>query len=152
MDVQGAELIVLQGATKALQEASFVLFESGTIEYNEGSACWYEIDEYLRQHGFYWFDIADIARNPAFKTPGLGQANFMYVKPTSPKLQAYYEQKGTSYCGAQVVRRPHTGDEGERLVSAVVDTVDRLGMNLDAKTGEVGIAGFAVGFSCGCLI
>lgn len=36
LDVQGSELVVLQGATKLLQEATFVQLESSAIEYNKG--------------------------------------------------------------------------------------------------------------------
>ena len=52
IDVQGAELIVLKGATKALSRATFVQFEAGAIEYNRGGACTFQVDAFLRQQGF----------------------------------------------------------------------------------------------------
>jgi FkbM family methyltransferase len=72
-DVQGAELLVLQGATRALGQASFVYLEASTIEYNQGAPCFYEVDAFLRSRGYYLYDIADLNYNVAFKTFGLGQ-------------------------------------------------------------------------------
>jgi FkbM family methyltransferase len=59
VDVEGAELLVFQGGLETLQQASFVQFEASTVEYNAGSSCFFEIDEFLRLHGFYLYDQAD---------------------------------------------------------------------------------------------
>eukprot|EP00562_Extubocellulus_spinifer_P016322 CAMPEP_0178561478 /NCGR_PEP_ID=MMETSP0697-20121206/12025_1 /TAXON_ID=265572 /ORGANISM="Extubocellulus spinifer, Strain CCMP396" /LENGTH=279 /DNA_ID=CAMNT_0020194771 /DNA_START=266 /DNA_END=1103 /DNA_ORIENTATION=- len=99
LDVQGAELKVLQGAAQTLEKASFVQFEASTTEYNSGGACFYEIDQFLRERGFYFYEVADLMRNPAFKTLGLGQFDVLYVKPASPRLPAKYNELNGKYCG-----------------------------------------------------
>jgi hypothetical protein len=77
--------MVLSEATETLARATFVQFEVSIIEYNQGGACWYEIDALLRQHGFYFYDSGDYFRIPhAFHSKGIGQFDALYVKPTSP--------------------------------------------------------------------
>jgi hypothetical protein len=93
-----AELVVLKGATKALSHATFVQFETGPIAYNAGGACFFEVDEFLREHGFFWYDIGDLFyHEEPFKTPSLGQLDVLYVKPSSPKLPA--SLRNTQFCG-----------------------------------------------------
>jgi FkbM family methyltransferase len=72
-DVQGAELLVLQGATSVLQQATFVYLEASTVEYNEGAPCFYEVDAFLRSQGYFLYDVALLSYNDAFRTFGLGQ-------------------------------------------------------------------------------
>jgi hypothetical protein len=72
-DVQGAELEVFKGARKALAQATFVYFEGSTVEYNEGGACLYEVDAFLRSQGFFLYDYGEMSYNNAFRTKGLGQ-------------------------------------------------------------------------------
>jgi FkbM family methyltransferase len=72
-DVQGAELLVLQGAKSVLKQATFVYLEASTIEYNEGAPCFYEVDAYLRSQGYFLYDVANLNYNDAFRTFGLGQ-------------------------------------------------------------------------------
>jgi hypothetical protein len=49
--------MVLAGSSETLKRATLVQFETGIIEYNKGGACWYEVDELLRQYGFYLYDM-----------------------------------------------------------------------------------------------
>lgn len=72
-DVQGAELAVFKGARRTLSQATFVYFEGSTVEYNEGGACHYEVDAFLRSQGFFLYDLGVFMYNDAFKTMGLGQ-------------------------------------------------------------------------------
>lgn len=112
-DVQGAELIVFEGATKALEQATFVQFEASTIVFNEGGACFFEIDEMLRSHGFYLYEIADLLYNDVFKTKGMGQFDVLYVKPTSPRLPAWLKNSKPKFCGAtSVVQQPEPNLKG----------------------------------------
>ena len=54
IDVQGAELLVLGGASETLTKATFVQLEVSVVEYNQGGPCWLvEMDDVLRKHGFY---------------------------------------------------------------------------------------------------
>lgn len=98
-DVQGAELLVLEGADKVLAGASFLQLESSTIEYNAGGACFHEVDAFLRSKGFYWYDISDMVRSPAFGSLGLGQFDVLYVNPSSPRLPAKFQELKGNYCG-----------------------------------------------------
>ena len=52
IDVQGAELDVLKGATKALQSAKDVIVELQTVEYNTGAPRDEEVIQYLATLGF----------------------------------------------------------------------------------------------------
>jgi len=52
LDIQGAELRALQGATKILPYINTVYTEVNTREIYEGCALLYEIDDFLQKHGF----------------------------------------------------------------------------------------------------
>lgn len=80
IDVQGAELMVLRGATRVLEQASFVQLEYSVVEYNQGGACYWEVDAYLRQAGYAMLDVWDLNYSPTlFGTPGLGQYDILYM-------------------------------------------------------------------------
>ena len=83
IDVQGAELATLLGATKTLRAATYVLIEHSIIDYNQGGSCWFEVDAVLRKHGFYMSDIKEIS--PLF---GAGQFDGLYVKPSHLDFQS----------------------------------------------------------------
>lgn len=101
LDVQGAELEVLKGATEMLKEASFVQFESSVIEYNKGGSCQYEVDELLRHHGFYLYDLGDLQRNNGlFRTTGVGQYDALYMRPSSEHLPESIRSLGPNLCGS----------------------------------------------------
>jgi len=146
IDVQGAELIVLEGGPKTLAEASFVQLESGATEYNPGGSCFYEVDEFLRSHGFYLYDITDVDRNPAaFKTHGMGQWDSLYVRPLSDRLpEKFKELKGT-YCG--MGRSISTGN-GNMQNDRVGTDGDDVGTTRNLIT--IGII-FSLGFVAGRL-
>jgi FkbM family methyltransferase len=57
LDVQGFEMNVLQGAEETLKRTSLILLEAGNHDVYVGSPKYYEIDEYLRAHGFTLYDI-----------------------------------------------------------------------------------------------
>ena len=90
IDVQGAELPVLLGAGKALKAATYVLIEHSLVSYNEGSACWFEVDAVLRSKGFF---MADIRELHALFGVTAGQFDGLYLKPSSPRFPAskYHE-------------------------------------------------------------
>lgn len=99
IDVQGAEVMVLRGGSKVLQAATFVQLESGLVEYNAGGCCLFELDEILRDNGFYLYEFGEMWRHPnAFKSPGVGQFDMLYVKPSSPRLPQSLQ--AAKFCGA----------------------------------------------------
>lgn len=52
MDVQGAEMDILKGATKTLEKCSDLILELQKVEYNKGAPLREEVIEYLKQLGF----------------------------------------------------------------------------------------------------
>ena len=80
VDVQGAELLVLQGGTKTLAQATFVQVEASTVQYNDGGSCTWQVDAFLRSQGYALYDMGDKRYYmPLFKTPGLGQYDLIYI-------------------------------------------------------------------------
>jgi hypothetical protein len=63
IDVQGYELEVLKGAEIILNRTSFILLEMNNHEGYQGSPKYYEIDSFLRNHGFQIFDIFPSTRD-----------------------------------------------------------------------------------------
>jgi len=56
-DVQGAELDVLRGGTKALDRAKLVLLECPVVEYNEGAPSIHEYFRFMDERGFTPIDF-----------------------------------------------------------------------------------------------
>jgi FkbM family methyltransferase len=80
IDVQGAELLVLQGCIETLKQATFVQIEASTVRYNHGGSCTWEVDEFLRSQGYALYDMGDKRYSISFfRTPGLGQFDLIYV-------------------------------------------------------------------------
>lgn len=53
IDVQGAELDILKGATKCLQHAEHIIVELQKVEYNKGAPRREEVIEYLKTKNFH---------------------------------------------------------------------------------------------------
>jgi Methyltransferase FkbM domain len=141
-DVQGAELLVFAGATKALQQATFVQLEGSTVEYNEGSSCFFEVDVLLRSHGFFLYNIADLQYNEAlFKTSGLGQFDMLYAKPTSPRLPNRLQK--TKFCG-----------QGRNMFDEVLKlpSIQDMFPMRSPRRARSWISGFLMGFLCCCVM
>mmetsp|Transcript_15449 Transcript_15449/g.32674 ORF Transcript_15449/g.32674 Transcript_15449/m.32674 type:complete len:345 (+) Transcript_15449:75-1109(+) len=98
LDVQGAELVVLSGATETLSKATFVQLEVSILEYNKGGACWYEIDEFLRDHGFVLYDVDDIIRE-SFHTKAAVWMDVLYIRPSSDYMPKWLVDDGAKFCG-----------------------------------------------------
>lgn len=60
IDVQGAELDVLRGASKALESALMIQTEVSFVEIYEGQALFGDIDVWLRQRGFWLHTLSDV--------------------------------------------------------------------------------------------
>jgi FkbM family methyltransferase len=59
LDVQGSELLVLEGAKNTLKKTEFVLLEVSIMIYNEKAPLVAEVINYMKNKGFNVFDIFD---------------------------------------------------------------------------------------------
>lgn len=57
IDVQGFEMEVLMGAEKTLARTSIIILEANNHEGYTGSARYYDIDSFLREHGFTLYNL-----------------------------------------------------------------------------------------------
>lgn len=64
LDVQGYELEVLKGATRALSTAEFILLEVSIWQYNAGSPLLNEVLSWMDRSGFRAYEIFDLSRRP----------------------------------------------------------------------------------------
>lgn len=62
IDVQGAELQVLEGGAKTLNRARVVQLEIALLSYNEGAPSMVEVLSYMEARGLHPFDIAGLTR------------------------------------------------------------------------------------------
>ena len=81
LDVQGAELEVLDGGSKTLDRSDLVQLEVALLPYNEGAATFLEVIEYLDRRGFVPFDIAGMIRPTGTE---LVQVDMLFVPARSP--------------------------------------------------------------------
>lgn len=79
LDVQGAELDVLDGATCTLARTEALLLEVSLVEYNRGAPRLSEVVARLKQLGFVAFDIVDLRRVGGV----LAQADIVFVAENS---------------------------------------------------------------------
>ena len=60
LDVQGAELLILEGSKNTLKRTEFVLLEVNIVQYNKDSPLFAEVIKYMDDIGFIVFDIIEI--------------------------------------------------------------------------------------------
>ncbi len=78
VDVQGAELVVLEGAQQALLEAEVVVLEVSLFEFMKGAPQFYEVVSYMKNRGFVAYDIVPEWNRPLDNA--LGQIEIVFVK------------------------------------------------------------------------
>jgi FkbM family methyltransferase len=81
LDVQGFELEVLAGATKALAHAEAALLEVSVYHLVPAMPVVPDVLAFMRSHGFEWYDILGLLRRQT--DDALLQMDFLFVKPTS---------------------------------------------------------------------
>ena len=81
LDVQGAELDVLAGASQIIQDIEVILVEVSLLSYQKGGPLFAEVVNYLNSKDFVLFDICNQYRKPD-KT--LFQVDLMFIKRKSP--------------------------------------------------------------------
>jgi FkbM family methyltransferase len=86
LDVQGFELEVLKGATKALTQAEVVLMEVSLIEINKGAPLLSDIIAFMSQHAYVCYDICSLVRRPLDNA--LWQTDLIFVKQNSKLVQS----------------------------------------------------------------
>lgn len=64
IDVQGAELEVLAGATETLRDTEYVVLETSLFEFFPGAPLVAEIVDYMRRHGFVIYDVLALQYRP----------------------------------------------------------------------------------------
>ena len=77
MDVQGAELSILDGATKLLPSIKWVYLEVSFVVCNEGAPLFKEVSDRLYKEGYYISDLCD----PTWVDNKCIQCNFLFERP-----------------------------------------------------------------------
>jgi len=137
--------MVLGGATETLKKATFVQLEVSVIQYNAGAACWYDIDAFLRKHGFYFYDSGDYSSNEdAFHTKAIGQFDVLYIKPTSAFMPTWLVDNNVEFCGSSKGKN----QDAKEISSVVLNTASTSNMSKTMTLYFLFIAflcGFVVG-------
>jgi FkbM family methyltransferase len=60
LDVQGSELLVLEGAQKMLKTVDLLVLETSVVQYNVGSPLTLDVIVYLHRHNFQLFAIPEV--------------------------------------------------------------------------------------------
>lgn len=124
VDVQGAELLVLQGGSALLAQATFVQLEASIVEFNAGGVCFYELETFLRRHGYFLYDLGDMLYSaPGFKTRGAGQFDVTFVRPTSPRLPEFLQV--ATFCGQHRQSTSTTTTTWENTLAVMMPIDDR---------------------------
>lgn len=76
MDVQGAEIDVLEGAEKILEKIKWIYLEVSFVDCNRGAPLFSEVFLYLNKRGYHVCDICD----PTYVNDRLVQTNFLFEK------------------------------------------------------------------------
>jgi FkbM family methyltransferase len=79
LDVQGAELDVLSGATETLARTEAVLLEASLVEYNQGAPRIAEVIAHMASLGFLLYDICDLRRIGSV----LAQTDLIFIRKGS---------------------------------------------------------------------
>jgi FkbM family methyltransferase len=90
IDVEGAELDVLRGATETLKNAEAIIVETPVVLRTKNASTFAGIVAFLYEKGFAVFDIAEMSYQP--KTGFLNLANTVFIR----RNNAVWGQKSTS--------------------------------------------------------
>jgi FkbM family methyltransferase len=91
VDVQGAELAVLEGGRDVLAAAEVVLLEIALIEEYAGGPLFAEVIAYMAAQGFHVHDICTIFRNGASQS--MNEADVIFVREGSALLDRKYYRR-----------------------------------------------------------
>ena len=82
LDVQGAELAVLQGGSNTLRSAEAVLMEVNLLEIYSGVPLFGQTVGFMAERGFQVYDICTFFRRPLDNA--LWQTDVIFVRSSSP--------------------------------------------------------------------
>ena len=82
LDVQGAELMVLKGASETLRHAQVVQLETQLIPINRGAPRLHEVIAFMHDRGFFAYDLYSPWRRP--KDGALWSVDIMFLADGSP--------------------------------------------------------------------
>lgn len=88
LDVQGAELDVLEGAKNVLQETEMIILEVSLFEFMVNSPQFYEIVTYMKNQGFVVYDIFGNCIRPL--DGALAQVDLAFVKENGQFRQSHF--------------------------------------------------------------
>lgn len=88
IDVQGAELEVLEGAPQTLAAAEVVQLEVALLPYNEGAPDLLEVLNYMSRADFVPFDISGMTRPNGVD---LAQVDLLFTRSSSPLRRKHFE-------------------------------------------------------------
>jgi len=88
LDVQGAEIMVLQGATNVLRGVHFVQLELAVVPYNIGAPLWTEVQAFMHRIGFEPYDLLATQR----KKGVLIFVDVLFVRHDSPFRKAAHRK------------------------------------------------------------
>lgn len=88
IDVQGAELMVLEGAAQFLDKCDFVQLEVALLDYNKGAPTFLEVIEYMDARDFVPFDISGSSRPNGVD---LVQVDLLFARRGSARRPSYFE-------------------------------------------------------------
>lgn len=80
IDVQGAELSVLQGAEELLKRCRFALLEVSLVSSYDGNAHISDVMAAMREAGFSCWEIVDILRSKKPKELGITEMDLLFVR------------------------------------------------------------------------
>jgi FkbM family methyltransferase len=91
VDVQGAELAVLEGGRDVLAAAEVVMLEIALVEEYAGGPLFAEVIAYMAAQGFRVHDICTIFRNAASQS--MNEADVIFVREGSPLLDRRFYRR-----------------------------------------------------------
>jgi FkbM family methyltransferase len=88
IDVQGAELEVLEGAKTTLASCEVVQLEVALLPYNEGAPTLLEVLNYMAHSDFVPFDVSGMSRPNGID---LAQLDLLFTRTSSPLRNRFFE-------------------------------------------------------------
>lgn len=80
IDVQGAELAVLSGATEFLKRCKFVMLETSLASSYEGNAHIADVFSFMRDAGFVCWEIVDVLRKKKPDELGIVEMDLLFIR------------------------------------------------------------------------